>query len=95
MKQYDCHGKKIDYDAPGQIGRFSPKPEKLPRVDRFRQQLDALRAYYDGRGETERPMHVTLGQLRQLCKVNPDDLTWKPSGNEKYYEHPLIVTEEP
>lgn len=95
MKQFDCHGRKINYDAPGQIGAGGQKPEKLPRVDRFRQQLDRMVEYHDGKGEPDKPLHVTLGQLKQLCGVAHDDEKWKPAGTELYHGHPLVVTEEP
>ena len=72
MRQFDNRGRKIDYDAPGQIGRHSPKQQKLPRVNRFRQQLDRLCEYYDAKGEREKPLHVTLSQLRELCDVDPE-----------------------
>jgi hypothetical protein len=82
MRQFDCHGRKINYDAPGQLGAGGKKPEKLPRVDPFRQALDRLVAYHDQRGNPDMPLHVTLAQLRQLCRVHPEDMEWKPSGTE-------------
>lgn len=94
MKQFDCHGRKINYDAPGQIGAGGQKPEKLPRVDRFRQQLDRLVAYHDGRGEPNRPLHVTFDQMKQLCGVSHDQVNWRPAGTEKYHGHPLALAEE-
>jgi hypothetical protein len=94
MKQFDCRGRKINYDAPGQLGANSPKPGKLPRVDRFRQQLDRLVEYHDRRGETDRPLHVTLAQMKQLCGVSHEQVNWKPSGAERYHGHPLVLTEE-
>ena len=92
MKQFDNRGRKIDYDAPGQLGRHSPKPQKLPRIPRFQQQLDRLTDYYDAKGEKERPLRVTLEQLRGIMRIHPDDwATWRPSGEETYRNHPLVV----
>lgn len=95
MRRTDCHGQPIDYDAPGQLGRHSVKPQKLPRVDRFRQQLDRLVDYYDGRGQKELPLRVTLDQIKRLEKIPADDLTWRPDGHKTYRNHPLVVTEDP
>lgn len=95
MKQFDCHGRKINYDAPGQIGAGGSKPQKLPRVDRLRQQLDRLVEYHNGRGGADMPLHVTIDQMRQLCGVPWDQEDWKPSGTENYQGHPLVVTDEP
>ena len=95
MRQFDCHGRKINYDAPGQLGANSPQPEKLPRVDRFRQQLDRLVEYHDARGDRDKPLHVTLEQLKRLCGVSEEQRNWKPTGDELYHGHPLILTEEP
>lgn len=94
MKQFDCHGKKINYDAPGQLGAGGGKPQKLPHVDRFRQQLDRLVEHHDGRGEPDRPLHVTLAQMKQLCGVSQEQVNWKPTGTENYHGHPLALTEE-
>lgn len=95
MRRTDCHGKPIDYDAPGQLGRHSAKPQKLPRVDRFRQQLDRLVEYYNGRGQKDLPLRVTMDQIRKLEKIPPDMATWRPTGYETYRDHPLVVTEDP
>lgn len=95
MRRTDCHGKPIDYDAPGQLGRHSVKPQKLPRVDRFRQQLDRLVEYYNGKGETTRTLHVTLEQMKKLCHIDADNEVWRPVGNETYRDHPLAMTEDP
>lgn len=91
MKQFDNRGRRIDYDAPGQIGRHSQKPEKLPRIPRFQQQLDRLTDFYNARGESERPLRVTLSQLRGIMRVDPNDTMWKPTGAEIYRNHPLAV----
>lgn len=95
MRRTDCRGRPIDYDAPGQLGRHSPKVQKLPRVDRFRQQLDRLVEYYNGRGQESLPLRVTLEQIRKLEKIPPDLVNWRPTGHEMYRNHPLVVTEDP
>lgn len=97
MKQFGNRGRKIDYDAPGQIGRFSPKPEKLKRRPRFNEQLDGLVDFYDKRGEPARPLSVTLPQLMTILQVpDKERLKWKPKGGENYKGHPfLIVDDEP
>lgn len=94
MKRLDIHGRKIDYDAPGQLGAHSPKPEKLPFVPRFKQQLDAVADYRDSRGETEWPLHVTLAQLRLIMKVPKEQVTFTPTGKETYRNHPLVVIDD-
>jgi hypothetical protein len=94
MKKFDCRGRKINYDAPGQLGAWSAKPEKLP-VDRFIQQLNRLVDYYDARGQRELTLHVTYEQLRGLERIDPDDRCWKPTGKETYRNHVLIVTDDP
>lgn len=94
MRQFDCHGRNINYDAPGQLGAGGLKTDKLPRVDRFRQQIDRLVEYHDRRGETMVPLHVTLCQMKQLCGVSHEQVDWKPTGSENYHGHPLALTEE-
>lgn len=92
MKQFDNRGRRIDYDAPGQLGRHSKPPEKLPRIPRFQQQLDRLTDFYNQRGEPDRLLRVTLSQLRGIMHVKPEDWpTWKPSGTETYRNHPFLV----
>jgi hypothetical protein len=95
MKQLDCHGRKINYDAPGQLGAGSQPPQKLPRVDRFRQQLDRLVEYYNIRNQLQMPLRVTFSQMKQLCGVSWEHRDWKPAGTEKYRDHPLVLTEDP
>jgi hypothetical protein len=80
MKQFDSRGRKIDYDAPGQIGRFSPKQEKLKAVPLLNQQLDRLAAYWDERGQPDKPLHVTLAQLRILERIPKDQVEYVPTG---------------
>jgi hypothetical protein len=94
VKQFDNRGRKINYDAPGQIGAHSVKPQKLPHVDRFLQQLDRLVEYHDRRGDQVKPLHVTLEQMRQLMKVPKETVNWYPKGDEEYRGHPLRVVEE-
>jgi hypothetical protein len=92
MRRYDIHGRKIDYDAPGQLGRHSKPAEKLPRIPRFQEQLDRLTNYYDAKGKRGMPLRVTLEQIRRIMRIHPDDWsTWRPSGEETYRGHPLVV----
>lgn len=95
MKQFDCRGRKINYDAPGQLGANSPKQEKLPRIDRFKQQLDRLVEHYDSTGKMTTPLHVTLMQMKQLCGISREQVDWKPVGKEFYRGHALILADEP
>lgn len=94
MKQYDNRGRKIDYDAPGQLGRHTPKPEKLKKRARFNEQLDALVEYHNGRGQLQKPLHVTLDQLRLLMGVPKEQVVWEPTGAETYRDHPLFVVDD-
>lgn len=93
MKQFDARGKKIDYDAPGQIGRFSPKQEKLKVKPLLNQQLDRLADYWDTKGEPNHPLHVTLAQLRILEHIPKEQKTYAPTGQEHYRGHLLFVVE--
>ncbi len=93
MKQFDIHGKKINYDAPGQLGANSPKPQKLPFVPRFRQQLDALVSYHDRQGRPNAPLSVTMPQLRTLMNVPKEQREYKVTGLETYRSHLLVVVE--
>lgn len=94
MKQFDSRGKKIDYDAPGQIGRFTPKPEKLKRRPRLNEQLDALVDYHNSRNQPKKPLHVTLDQLRLLMGIPKDQATYEVTGMETYRQHPLFVVDD-
>lgn len=93
MKHIDACGKKIDYDAPGQIGRFSPKQEKLKVKPPLIQQLDRLAEYWDAKGEPNHPLHVTLAQLRTLEHIPKDQVVYIPTGKECYRGHLLFVVE--
>jgi hypothetical protein len=95
VKRTDIRGRPIDYDAPGQIGRFSPKQGKLKRKPLLNEALDRLAAYWDERGEPGRPLLVTLSQLMTLEKV-PDELRlkWQPTGQERYRGHLLFVVDD-
>ena len=95
MKQFDNRGRKIDYDAPGQIGRFSPKQAKLPRTPRFNEQLNRLVDFYNKRGEPQRPLSVTLGQLMTILRIPGEErLRWKPKGDETYSGHPFVIVDD-
>jgi hypothetical protein len=95
MKQFDNRGRKINYDAPGQLGAHSPRPQKLKKRARFAEQIDAMVDYWNGRGEAHRPLGVTLSQLKNLMHI-PDEkrLKWQPTGDETYRDHPLFVVDE-
>ena len=94
MRQLDCHGRKINYDAPGQLGAGTPKPEKAPRVDPFLRGLDGLVAHHNRNGNREMPLHVTLAQMKRICGIPLEDMNWKPCGAEEYRGHPLVLAEE-
>jgi hypothetical protein len=94
MKQFDNRGRKIDYDAPGQIGRFSPKTEKLKVKAPLYLQLDRLCEYWAARGQPDRPLHVTLAQLRILQRVPKEQVEYVPTGQERYSGHLLFVVDE-
>lgn len=95
MKRTDIRGQPIDYDAPGQIGRFTPPQQKLKRKPLLNEALDKLASYWDEKGEPNRPLHVTLDQLKILEKV-PDELRlkWQPTGQERYRGHLLFVVDD-
>jgi hypothetical protein len=94
VRQFDIHGKKINYDAPGQMGAHTPKPQKLPMRPRFNVQLDALCDYYEGRGEKDRPLHVTMAQIRSVMHVPRDQVSYEPTGKEEYRGHLLFVLDD-
>lgn len=94
MKRTDIRGKPIDYDAPGQIGRFTPPQEKLKRRPLLNDALDKLASYWDAKGEPNRPLHVTLEQLRILERIPKDQVTYVPTGNERYHGHLLFVVDD-
>lgn len=95
MKQFDIRGRKIDYDAPGQIGAHSPPQQRLKRKPLLNEALEKLAAYWDAKGEPNRPLHVTLDQLRILEHV-PKELASKfqPTGQERYRGHLLFVVDD-
>ena len=94
MKQFDSRGRKIDYDAPGQIGRFSPKQEKLKRKAPLYEQIDRLCEYWESKGDPQHPIHVTLEQLRTLERVPKDQPSYTPTGQERYRGHLLFVVDD-